>query len=188
MRRTHHGCTLLQGVSWSVSWGWTHWETRTLVQLLPPAWCHRAAWFFARQKKKKVFCSGKEQLVLCQGQNEGKEHRVWQGGDELSPVRIFFFMHPFHSMAGANLSGGFHDPAKAPALGGIFLVAPVPVLANSGKNNLANVLCVGPNQPHVLAVCVARDSAWCKGRGCFTGAGKAGPALAELEGFKLQED
>lgn len=141
MRRTHHGCTLLQGVSWSVSWGWTHWETRTPVQLLPPAWCHRAAWFFARQKKKKVFCSGKEQLVLCQGQNEGKEHRVWQGGDELSPIRIFFFMHPFHSMAGANLSGGFHDPAKAPALGGIFLVAPVPVLAELIQRKITLQMC-----------------------------------------------
>lgn len=43
------------------------------------------------KKKKKVFCSGKEQLVLCQGQNEGKEHRVWQGGDELSPRTDLLF-------------------------------------------------------------------------------------------------
>lgn len=100
-------------------------------------------------KKKKAFCSGKEQLVLCQGQNEGKEHRVWQGGDELSPVRIFFFMHPFHSMAGANLSGGFHDPAKAPALGGIFLVAPVPVLAEliQGKITLQMYFVLGQISP-----------------------------------------
>lgn len=102
-----------------------------------------------KAKKKNVFCSGKEQLVLCQGQNEGKEHRVWQGGDELSPIRIFFFMHPFHSMAGANLSGGFHDPAKAPALGGIFLVAPVPVLAEliQGKITLQMCFVLGQISP-----------------------------------------
>lgn len=54
---------------------------------------------------------------------------MWQEGDELSPAQIFSFMHPFHSVAGANLNEGFHDPARAPALGGVFLLAPVPVLA-----------------------------------------------------------
>lgn len=96
-----------------------------------------------------MFCSGKVQLVLFQGQSEGKEHRVWQGGDELSPTQIFSFMHPFHSMAGANLSGGFHDPARVPALGGVFLLAPVPVLAEliQGKTTLQMCFVLGQISP-----------------------------------------
>lgn len=99
-------------------------------------------------------------------------------------------MHPFH-MAGANLSAGFCDPARAPALGGMFLLASVPVLAEliRGKITLQRMLCVQPNQPCAMAVCMLRVSAPVQGKGlCHRGWGRVGPALSKLEEFELPED
>lgn len=103
------------------------------------------------QGKKKKKCSAVERNSLCYAKDrmKGRNTECGREGMNCPPVRIFFFMHPFYSMAGANLSGGFHDPAKAPALGGIFLVAPVPVLAEliQGKITLQMCFVLGQISP-----------------------------------------
>lgn len=47
-------------------------------------------------------------------------------------------------MAGADLNGGFHDPARAPALGGIFLLAPELI---QGKTSSQMCFCWAKSAP-----------------------------------------
>lgn len=66
-------------------------------------------------------------------------------------------------MAGADLKGGFHDPARAPALGGISLLAPELI---QGKINSQLCFVLGQISPtSVMAVCSAQS----RGRGWFQG-------------------
>lgn len=64
-------CTLLQGVSWFISWGWTLWETQGLWYsscLLPGA----TGLPGSSQEKKKKMCSAVERYSLCYAKDRGK--------------------------------------------------------------------------------------------------------------------
>lgn len=127
-------------------------------------------------------CSAAERYSLCYAKDAVKRRNTAcrQGGGELSLTEIFSFMHPFH-VSGADVSGGFCGPAGAPALGGMFLLASVPVLAEliRGKITLQKVLCVRPNQSKLaMAICTVRVSAPVQGKGLCRGDwGRVGPTL-----------
>lgn len=70
---------------------------------------------------------------------EGREGTRSAGREEANcPLHRDLIFRASISQARADLSGGFCDPAVAPALGGMFLFASVPVLAE---------LTQGVNQP-----------------------------------------